>query len=195
MVYLLRTRISLANFYEAVSLAFIERNSCPVKFDFERHEAVNVSGPILRRCAMFRPPAYQYIHLFLLISGWAPHQLSFLLEKCTLCDGIILLHSSSYTSCPLWILLSCWSERSIHGMMLHGHTFKKTRAESLTECVMACNNGAICQSVNYILNEDVCDSNNRTKKATPDDLVPHKNRIYMTRFSERGIGRGSRVVM
>ena len=105
MVYLLRTRISLANFYEAVSLAFIERNSCPVKFDFERHEAVNVSGPILRRCAMFRPPAYQYIHLFLLFSGWAPHQLSFLLEKCTLCDGIILLHSSSYTSCPLWILL------------------------------------------------------------------------------------------
>ena len=91
---------SLANFYEAVSLAFIKRNSCPVKFDFERHEAVNVSGPILRRCAMFRPPAYQYIHLFLLFSGWAPHQLSFLLEKCTLCDGIVWLHSSLYTSCP-----------------------------------------------------------------------------------------------
>lgn len=100
MVYLLWTRTSLANFYEAVSLAFIKRNSCPVKFDFERHEAVNVSGPILRRCAMFRPPAYQYIHLFLLFSGWAPHQLSFLLEKCTLCDGIVWLHSSLYTSCP-----------------------------------------------------------------------------------------------
>ena len=91
--------------------------------------------------------------------------------------------------------VSCRSERSIYGMMLHGHAFKKTRAESLTECVMACNNGAICQSVNYIINEDVCESNNRTKKATPDDLVPHKNRIYVTRFSERGIGRGSRVVM
>ena len=91
--------------------------------------------------------------------------------------------------------VSCRSERSIYGMMLHGHTFKKTRAESLTECVMACNNGAICQSVNYIINEDVCELNNRTKKARPDDLVPHENSIYVTRFSERGIGRGSRVVM
>ena len=79
--------------------------------------------------------------------------------------------------------VSCRSERSIYGMMLHGHTFKETRAESLTECVMACNNGAMCQSVNYIINEDVCELNNRT------------NSIYVTRFSERGIGRGSRVVM
>ena len=91
--------------------------------------------------------------------------------------------------------VSCRSERSIYGMMLHGHTFKKTRAESLTECVMACNNGAMCQSVNYIINEDVCELNNRTKEARPDDLVPHENSIYVTRFSERGIGRGSRVVM
>ena len=119
----------------------------------------------------------------------------FLLEKCTLCDGIVWLHSSLYTSCPYEFFVSCRSERSIYGMMLHGHTFKKTRAESLTECVMACNNGAICQSVNYIINEDVCELNNRTKKARPDDLVPHENSIYVTRFSERGIGRGSRVVM
>ena len=83
--------------------------------------------------------------------------------------------------------VSCGSERSIYGMMLRGHAFKKSRAERVTECVMACNNGAICQSVNYIINEDVCESNNRTKKAAPDDLVPHKNRIYVTRFSERGI--------
>ena len=91
--------------------------------------------------------------------------------------------------------VSCRSERSIYGMMLHGHTFKKTRAESLTECVMACNNGAMCQSVNYIINEDVWELNNRTKEARPDDLVSHENSIYVTRFSERGIGRGSRVVM
>ena len=70
--------------------------------------------------------------------------------------------------------VSCRSERS----MLHGHTFKKTRADSLTECVMACNNGAMCQSVNYIINEDVCELNNRTKEARPDDLVPHENCMW-----------------
>lgn len=81
MVYLLWTRISLANFYEAVSLAFIKRNSCPVKFDFERHEAVNVSVPILRRCTMFRPPAYQYIHLFFIIFGLSSTSAEFFVGK------------------------------------------------------------------------------------------------------------------
>ena len=37
---------------------------------------------------------------------------------------------------------------------------------------MARNNGAMCQSVNYIINEDVCELDNRTKEARPDDLVP-----------------------
>ena len=96
---------------------------------------------------------------------------------------------------PLWIL-PCLVDPNVPFMgWCSTDTFKKTRAESLTECVMACNNGAICQSVNYIINEDVCELNNRTKKARPDDLVPHENSIYVTRFSERGIGRGSRVVM
>ena len=49
--------------------------------------------------------------------------------------------------------------------------------------------------VPYAINEDVCELNNRTKKARPDDLVPDENSIYVTRFSEGGIGRGSRVVM
>ena len=74
MVYLLWTRISLANFYEAVSLAFIKRNSCPAKFDFERHEAVcfcsnsQAVHNVQTACLPIHPPLFYYFRAELHIS-------------------------------------------------------------------------------------------------------------------------------
>ena len=104
MVYLLWTRTSLANFYEAVSLAFIKRNLCSVKFDFERHEAVNVSGPILRRCAMFRPPAYQYIHHLFIIFGLSSTSAEFFVGKMYLVRRDCMIAFFFLYQLPLWIL-------------------------------------------------------------------------------------------
>ncbi|XP_078382719.1 pancreatic secretory granule membrane major glycoprotein GP2-like [Oculina patagonica] len=80
---------------------------------------------------------------------------------------------------------SCRNEYSASGMTLKGHTFSKTKANNWPKCVQACNDDVVCQSVNYVISEGMCELNNRTKKARPDDFVPGKGRVYMTRLSKR----------
>lgn len=88
---------------------------------------------------------------------------------------------------------SCRNEYSASGMTLKGHAFNKTKATNWPKCVQACNDDVICQSVNYVVSEGMCELNNRTKKARPDDFVPGKGRAYMTRLSQRGIVTSSCV--
>ena len=71
-------------------------------------------------------------------------------------------------------------------MMVQRHTFKKIRATNWLECVEACDDDVICQSINYVNSEDLCELNKRTKKAKPEDFVPDNDRAYMTRLSQRG---------
>ena len=80
----------------------------------------------------------------------------------------------------------CRTEYSINGMMLQRHTFKKIKTTSWPECVKACNNDVRCQSTNYVINEAICELNNRTKKAKPEDFVADRDHTYMTRLSQRG---------
>ena len=73
--------------------------------------------------------------------------------------------------------------------MLRGHTFGtiQVRAGSV-DCIEACNSDVRCQSLNFVMFEDLCELNNRTKEAKePEDFVENMNRYYMMKSSERGV--------
>ena len=73
-------------------------------------------------------------------------------------------------------------------MMLKGHTYKefKVRPGSL-ECRQACNSDVRCQSYNYVMVEHICEMNNRTREARPDDFAKNSDRYYVTKVPKRGI--------
>ncbi len=75
---------------------------------------------------------------------------------------------------------------SIYRKMLKGHTFKtfKARPRSI-DCIEACNADDICQSLNYVMLNGICELNNRTKEARPKDFVEDVDRYYMLK-SPRG---------
>ena len=72
----------------------------------------------------------------------------------------------------------CDSEYSFHGMMLGQHVYKTMKTSSSLECLQACNDEVKCQSFNYVIFKDVCELNNRTKEARPEDYVPDADRFY-----------------
>ena len=76
---------------------------------------------------------------------------------------------------------------SVFQMMLKGHTFKTFRARPLSlDCREACISDDRCQSYNYVMFKDICELNNRTKEARPEDFVKDKDRYYITRAPKRG---------
>ena len=76
---------------------------------------------------------------------------------------------------------------SIYQMMLKGHTFQAFNARpGSLDCRQACNSDVRCQSYNYVIFKDMCELNNRTKEARPQDFVRDKDRYYMTKAPKRG---------
>ena len=71
--------------------------------------------------------------------------------------------------------------------MLRGHVFQEHNAASLFACSLLCNSNIRCQSINYVRSRHLCELNNRTKDARPEDYVQDDYRVYLTRPSERGI--------
>ena len=79
-------------------------------------------------------------------------------------------------------------EYSIRGMMLKGHTFIEERTGLIwLSCLEKCDNDVRCQSFNYVISQGICELNNRTKEATPEDFVPDSDRFYIKRLDESGI--------
>ena len=78
-------------------------------------------------------------------------------------------------------------EYSVGGMFLRGHTFKTAEVGSPEECYFKCEEEVTCQSYNFIINEKVCELNNRTKEARLEDFIPDWNRFYIKRLTNRGI--------
>lgn len=81
----------------------------------------------------------------------------------------------------------CGGEYSIYGMMLQGHTFKTIKTLISFECLQACYDDVRCQSFNYVISQDVCELNDRTKEARPEDFLPDSNRYYYKKVKKRGI--------
>jgi len=55
------------------------------------------------------------------------------------------------------------------------------------KCVHKCNHDIRCQSFNYVVSQGICELNNRTKEARPEDFVQDNDRFYIKRLDGRGI--------
>ena len=78
------------------------------------------------------------------------------------------------------------AEYSIGGMFLRGHTFKTCKIEWNESCYFRCAEEVACQSYNFVIGHNVCELNNRTKEARPEDFMPDPTRFYMKRSKNRG---------
>ena len=70
------------------------------------------------------------------------------------------------------------TESSIGAMYLKGHVFKM---------YFRCEEEVTCQSYNVVIGQKICELNNRTKEARPEDFMPDQRRFYMKRSRNRGI--------
>jgi len=77
------------------------------------------------------------------------------------------------------------AEYSIGGMFLKGHTFKTSKAGWPAGCYFMCEEEVTCQSYNFVIGHKVCELNNRTKEARPEDFKPDQTRFYMKRAKNR----------
>lgn len=78
------------------------------------------------------------------------------------------------------------AEYSVRGMYLRGHTFKNVQVELPETCYFKCTEEVTCQSYNFVIRQNICELNNRTKEARPEDFLPDKTRYYMRRLNNRG---------
>ena len=92
----------------------------------------------------------------------------------------------------LWEILSVTTgqctegEYSIKNMMLRQHIFKKVKTSNSFECLATCKEDIRCQSFNYVMSKDMCELNNRTKEARPEDFVTNSFRYYYGLVKNRG---------
>ena len=82
--------------------------------------------------------------------------------------------------------LQCGSEGSISGWMLQKHIYKTMHADKGIDCVLICQNDNRCQSLNFAMRLRICELNDRTKEARPEDFVPNPVRHYFKRYIKRG---------
>ena len=81
----------------------------------------------------------------------------------------------------------CHGIYSIHQMMLKGHTYKTFKTTPGTpECRDICLADERCQSFNVVMFIAICELNNRTKEARPEDFVNDEYRYYMMKGPKRG---------
>jgi len=77
--------------------------------------------------------------------------------------------------------------KSILGMMLQRHIFKRITGATLGNvCWQECYRDVRCQSFNFVISQEMCELNNRTKEARPEDFVADPERYYFTRVWKRG---------
>ena len=83
--------------------------------------------------------------------------------------------------------LKCKRVQSVYRTMLKGHVFQESNAGNILTCSLLCNSNIRCQSINYVISRHLCELNNRTKEARPEDYVQDADRVYLTRPIERGM--------
>ena len=80
----------------------------------------------------------------------------------------------------------CPSERSISGSMLQRHVYKTMLADIGLHCLLSCGTDDRCQSFNSVMSSHMCEFNDRTKEAKPEDFIPDSNRYYFGKRVNRG---------
>ena len=81
----------------------------------------------------------------------------------------------------------CREERSINGVALQGFVFKTILVKEFHECDICCETEITCQSYNFVEREKLCELNNRTKEARPENFRSDPTRSYIRRLMERGM--------
>ncbi|XP_022809477.1 uncharacterized protein LOC111346456 isoform X2 [Stylophora pistillata] len=97
-------------------------------------------------------------------------KMMFLVYRIGILDAIGRCHSAEY---------------SIGGMFLRGHAFKTYRVGHPVDCYLKCFEELICQSYNFVRGQYLCELNNRTKEARPEDFVSDWKRFYVKRVTKR----------
>ena len=86
---------------------------------------------------------------------------------------------------------------SFYQMMLKGHTFKSfpIRPGSL-DCREACLADSRCQSYNVVF-KGICELNNRTREARPENFVRNQERYYTKKSSNIGMtfAHGKNIIL
>ena len=95
------------------------------------------------------------------------------------------LYVASFLHLVSWIQHSdatgqCMSQVSIFRKALKGHTIDKFHVIRPDICIKSCQIEPRCQSINYVMKENICELNNRSKKARPEHFMTDEGRIYMT---------------
>lgn len=73
------------------------------------------------------------------------------------------------------------------GKALIGLVFKKIRVTGPYMCDVECEQERICQSYNYNIEEKICELNNRTEEARPENFQADPARFYAQRLNGRGV--------
>lgn len=79
----------------------------------------------------------------------------------------------------------CRSEVNEQEMALEGFVFKKILVPAPFMCDVECEKEITCQSYNYIVKENICELNNRTKEARPENFRRDPSRFYIRRLAGR----------
>ena len=68
---------------------------------------------------------------------------------------------------------------SVYGHHLANHVISKRASSGLTECVMMCSDEFRCKSLNFRVNDKLCDLNDADRFTHPEDYGPKHGMVYM----------------
>ena len=80
----------------------------------------------------------------------------------------------------------CRKEINIRGMTLKGFVFKRMTVAAPRNFDFLCEREIICQSYNFNRKEQICELNNRTKDARPENFRSDPAWFYIRRLNGRG---------
>ena len=80
----------------------------------------------------------------------------------------------------------CRIEINIRGMTLKGFVFKRMAVAAPHICDFLCEREITCQSYNFNRKEQICELNNRTKDARPENFRSDPAWFYIRRLNARG---------
>ena len=89
-------------------------------------------------------------------------------------------------NCGVVHTVPCGGLKPDYGMALIGHVFQTLKVPSSLHCLKACDKDVRCQSINHVMAKGICELNNRTKEARPEDLIIVITKFYVSRQNKRG---------
>ena len=110
---------------------------------------------------------FSFFFLFSVSSGTARFLFWKMVKKPHCYAAVVIFLTISLQACAED--LQCKPVQSVYGTMLRGHIFQEHNAANIMACSLLCNSDIRCQSINYVISRYLCELNNRTKEARPED--------------------------